>query len=215
MKWSCSGHVEHDRCTSRVSLMDTIRQDQPSSEETTWTNTWSGTIWQRTAQDRLTWRRPNDGTLRLPNDDDDDHPTHTYDNYRIFDLRSFTSMSRKWEMLTRLRRVPKKEIFHCEKARTSYQNTTGPFWFHQKVVPSTKKQVYRRRFCQSLNKGSRASATIEIPTWCNRVFVEYSKGSARCCQWKYDLRMSEVSSAHCKDDADALSELTTRWRYSA
>ena len=40
----------------------------------------SDTIWQRTAQDRLTWRRhaepfaqPRDTSLRLPNDDDDDY----------------------------------------------------------------------------------------------------------------------------------------------
>ena len=51
--------------------------DQPSGGETTWTKYWSDTIWQRTAQDRLTWRGhaeafSNRGTQRLPNDDDDD-----------------------------------------------------------------------------------------------------------------------------------------------
>ena len=49
--------------------------DHPSGGETIdLVKYWSDTIWQRTAQDRLTWRAsPKHGTLRLPDDDDDEH----------------------------------------------------------------------------------------------------------------------------------------------
>ena len=33
------------------------KEDQPSGGETTWTKYWSDTIWQRTVQDRVIWRR--------------------------------------------------------------------------------------------------------------------------------------------------------------
>ena len=50
--------------------------DQPSGGETTWTNT-GATRYGRGQHKTVIWRRhvrpsPNHGTLRLPNDDDDD-----------------------------------------------------------------------------------------------------------------------------------------------
>ena len=85
MKWSWAGHINRlkdDRWTSRVTTWRPYdkkrRQWRPAKR---WRDDldkyWSDTIWQRTAQDRVIWRRhaeawPNHGTQRLPNDDDDD-----------------------------------------------------------------------------------------------------------------------------------------------
>ena len=90
MKWSWAGHINRlkdDRWTSRVTTWRPYdkkrRQERPAKR---WRDDldkkyWANTIWQTTAYDRLTLRRhaaafitlwPNHGTLRLPNDDDDD-----------------------------------------------------------------------------------------------------------------------------------------------
>ena len=90
MKWSWAGHINRlkdDRWTSSVTTWRPYdkkrRQGRPAMR---WRDDldkyWSDTIWQRTAQDRVIWRRhmlrpsPNHGTQRLLNDDDDDTYVH-------------------------------------------------------------------------------------------------------------------------------------------
>ncbi len=92
-KWSWAGHInrfQDNQWTSRVTAWrpcDKKRwQGRPAKP---WRDSlgiyWSDTIWQRTAQDRLTWRRHDEaftklyGTLWLPNDDGaDDDETWEY-----------------------------------------------------------------------------------------------------------------------------------------
>ena len=65
MKWSWAGHINRlkvDRWTSRVTTCETIWQGTTTREtsqavERRPGQIWSGTIWQRTAQDRVIWRR--------------------------------------------------------------------------------------------------------------------------------------------------------------
>ena len=68
MKWSCAGHINRlkdDLWTSRVTTWRPYdkkrRQGRPAKR---WRDDldkyWSDTIWQRTDQDRLTWRRHAD-----------------------------------------------------------------------------------------------------------------------------------------------------------
>ena len=65
MKWSCAGHItrlKDDRWTSRVTTWTPYdkkrRQGRPAKR---WRDDldkyWSDTIWQKTAQDRVIWRR--------------------------------------------------------------------------------------------------------------------------------------------------------------
>ena len=83
MKWSWGGHINRlkdDRWTSRVTTWRPYdkkrRQGRPGKR---WRDDldkyWSDTIWQRTAQDRsfgdMLRPSPNNGTQRLPNDDDE------------------------------------------------------------------------------------------------------------------------------------------------
>ena len=69
MKWSWAGHINRlkdDRWTSRVTTWRPYdkkrRQGRPAKR---WRDDldkyWSDTIWQRTAQDRVIWRRPTTG----------------------------------------------------------------------------------------------------------------------------------------------------------
>ena len=84
MKWSWAGHINRlkdNRWTSRVTTWrpydKRIRQGSPAKR---WRDDldkyWSDTIWQRTAQHRVTWIRhaeairPTNGTQRPPNDDE-------------------------------------------------------------------------------------------------------------------------------------------------
>ena len=85
MKWSWAGHINRlkdDRWTSRVTTWRPCdkkrRQGRPAKR---WREDldkyWSDTIWQRTAQYMVIWRRHAEAfaqprTQRLPNDDDDD-----------------------------------------------------------------------------------------------------------------------------------------------
>ena len=79
MKWSWAGHINRrkdDRWTPCVTTWrpydKKIRQGRPAKRRRDDLDKyWSDTIWQRTAQEMLSWRRPspNHGTQRLPNDD--------------------------------------------------------------------------------------------------------------------------------------------------
>ena len=79
MKWSWAGNINRLKDDRWRPYDKKSRQGRSGKR---WRDDldkyWSDMIWQRTAQDRLTWRRhasrpsPDDGPLRLPNDDDDE-----------------------------------------------------------------------------------------------------------------------------------------------